>query len=166
MPNWCFNELSLNSEKKYLREFNCNNTDSTGDIDFGRSVPFPKDRDEEKEWYNWRIENWGTKWTAFDTTMTPIFTEENDKEEKKESELIYEFCTAWSPPIEWLNKVSIMYPNIKFELKYQEPGVNFSGIFEISAGDIINDVQGKYGEYFGDIYCDSDSDNDNDNDKN
>ena len=47
-----------------------------------------------------------------------------------------------------------MYPNIKFELKYQEPGVNFSGIFEISAGDIINDVQGKYGEYFGDIYCD------------
>ena len=54
-----------------------------------------------------------------------------------------------------------MYPNIKFELKYQEPGVDFSGIFEIHAGDIINDVQGKYGEYFGDIYFDSDSDNDN-----
>lgn len=161
MPNYCFNALSLNSEKKYLREFNCNNTDSRGDIDFGRSVPFPKDRDEEKEWYNWRIENWGTKWIAFDTTMTPIFTEENDKEEKKESELIYEFCTAWSPPIEWLNKVSIMYPNIKFELKYQEPGVDFSGIFEISAGEIINDVQGKYGEYFGDINFESDSDNDN-----
>ena len=63
VPNKMIQTLhnSLNSEKKYLREFNCNNTDSTGDIDFGRSVPFPKDRDEEKEWYNWRIENWGTQ---------------------------------------------------------------------------------------------------------
>ena len=161
MPNWCFNALSLISEKKYLREFNCNNTDSSGDIDFGRSVPFPSDRDEDEEWYHWRIENWGTKWTAYDTIMTPIFTGENDKEDEKESELIYEFCTAWSPPIAWLNKVSTMCPNIKFELKYHEPGVNFSGIFEIHAGDIIKDVDGKYGEYFGDIYFESDSDNDN-----
>ena len=108
MPNWCFNALTLIGEKNNLHKFNFENIDNEGDIDFGKSVPFPSDRNEEKEWFEWRIENWGTKWSASDTVIIPKFTEE------EESTIIYEFCTAWAPPIEWLTKVSGIYPDVKF----------------------------------------------------
>ena len=36
----------------------------------GLKVPFPKDRDFDKEWYTWRLTNWGTKWSAADTIIT------------------------------------------------------------------------------------------------
>jgi len=160
MPNWCFNELTLIGEQMYLQKFNCENLNNEGDIDFGRSVPFPRNRDEDKEWYEWRIENWGTKWTASDTLIKPKFEKDT---------VIYEFCTAWAPPIEWLTKVSGIYPDVKFELKYHEPNEDFSGIYEIKDDDIIKQVDGIYGEFFGEpienLYdSDSDSDSDNDND--
>jgi len=151
MPNWCFNALTLIGEKNNLHKFNFENIDNEGDIDFGKSVPFPSDRNEEKEWFEWCIENWGTKWSASDTVIIPKFTEE------EESTVIYEFCTAWAPPIEWLTKVSGIYPDVKFELKYHEPNEDFSGIYEIKNNDIIKQVNGIYGEYFGDrdIDCDT-----------
>jgi hypothetical protein len=44
----------------------------------------------------------------------------------------YDFDTAWSPPMEGLVIISKKYPNLSFELKYEEEGMGFKGkaIFE------------------------------------
>ena len=43
-------------------------------------------------WWEWCIENWGTKWNAWDIEMTF-----QTNEAENESELVYQFNTAWSP---------------------------------------------------------------------
>lgn len=39
-------------------------------------------------WYNWSVENWGTKWDASSVKLT-----------QKGKVLIFEFKTAWAPPV-------------------------------------------------------------------
>lgn len=56
-------------------------------------------------WYNWRIDNWGTKWNATDfscnkTTMI--------------------FYTAWATPEAIFEKLSEMFPNRFIEIKYAD----------------------------------------------
>ena len=69
-----------------------------------------------KDWYNWRIRNWGTKWDACEGGM-------NDSEWEIEAS----FDTAWAPPTPWLEKVSAKYKRLKFTLEYTEEGMGFEG---------------------------------------
>lgn len=82
---------------------------SSRDIDFDKIIPEPKTKEdcperyllkpehhvqpiEGKEWfnwYNWRIENWDTKWEAYDCYL-----------EKHKSYVLFVFCTAWSMPLQ------------------------------------------------------------------
>ena len=48
------------------------------------------------------------------------------------------FDTAWSPPIDWLDNIAIDYPDLSFELEYEEPNMCFGGTFLIQ-GDKIHD---------------------------
>jgi len=153
MPNWCSNQLILTGISQEIFDFNNANLDIEKDLDFNNKVPFPEDRDFDKEWHMWRIINWGTKWTAADTIIT--FNWE-DLEQTIVKSLIYEFNTAWSPPSKWLLTVSELYPNIEFEHKYCEPNCDFSGITIIQNGNLILDENGICGEYYGDKLDDDD----------
>ena len=70
MPNYCENELTLYGTMEALKKFHFENksdedTDPESDnpvLCFGKSVPFPKDRNEDEEWFAWRVSHWGTKW--------------------------------------------------------------------------------------------------------
>ena len=53
-----------------------------------------------KDWYEWSIQNWGTKWNACNTQI-------NDMNEPN----IY-FDTAWSPPLPVINELSKKYPEV------------------------------------------------------
>ena len=44
-----------------------------------------------------------------------------------EHEAIYNFLTAWSPPINWLVETSKKYPDLKFSINYIEHGCDFRG---------------------------------------
>ena len=70
-----------------------------------------------KDWYNWSVDNWGTKWDACDSVTN------NDTE----NELHLGFDTAWSPPTPWLQKVTEKYKLLKFTLEYTEEGMGFEG---------------------------------------
>ena len=48
--------------------------------------------------------------------------------------IIYEFYTAWSPPIEFLKKVAVQWPSLVFVLAYEEPGMAFKGLAKFQSG--------------------------------
>jgi hypothetical protein len=89
------------------------------------------------DWYNWRVSNWGTKWDV------DIHIDVED-----ENELFGSFDSAWSPPVEWLKKVSKDFPKLHFILNYEESGVGFKGTFEICVEDGLYDdmCQDWYGD--------------------
>ncbi len=70
-------------------------------------------------WYQWRLQNWGTKWEFCDVTLNP---------DTDASEFDCSFSTAWSPPIEGLFRVSTMFPDALFTLFYREDGYDFTGV--------------------------------------
>lgn len=65
------------------------------------------------DWYNWNLRNWGTKWdVANDSTIgTDINNPDN---------LVYLFDTAWSPPVDAIQKLSEQYPELEMEMRYEE----------------------------------------------
>lgn len=76
------------------------------------------------DWYEWRLENWDTKWDA-DTV---------DHEGHRVT-----FDTAWSPPIKWLAKVSEQHPTLTFTLAYIEQGMQFAGVATATAGVVVDE---------------------------
>jgi len=56
-------------------------------------------------WYEWSINNWGTKWNAYHSNH------------EKGTNLI-EFDTAWSCPMSFIEKLSEVYPKLGFEIHY------------------------------------------------
>ena len=61
-------------------------------------------------WYEWRVENWGTKWGAYD-----IVAEEGSNKIR--------FDTAWSVPAPWLTKLAAKFPEVEFKIVYADEDV-------------------------------------------
>lgn len=83
-------------------------------------------------WYDWAIENWGTKWGSYDSHI----------EKKGKTYIKYFFLSAWNPPTNALIKISENYPNLIFELKYIEEGNGIKGKLSIHGGqmEILQDI--------------------------
>lgn len=48
-------------------------------------------------WYHWNIANWGTKWEAYELDCD--FDQlDNDGDDDHRVDMLYAFCSAWSPP--------------------------------------------------------------------
>jgi len=72
------------------------------------------------DWYNWSIANWGTKWDA-----SGSYIGHNDIDY-----FAVTFDTAWGPPIEWIDNIMQDFPDLCFELEYDEPGMCFGGLLQ------------------------------------
>lgn len=69
------------------------------------------------DWYDWRVENWGTKWL-------PQYTEwESDKNEWT---LTIDMETAWSVPEPIVRELSKKYPSALFEVSYADEDLGSS----------------------------------------
>ena len=80
-----------------------------------------------KDWYGWCIENWGTKWDAYDTYLD-------------EKANVMTFNTAWSCPLPVLDKLAeICYKhNVSFSGKWADEDRGYNvGVFE-------SDCEGDY----------------------
>lgn len=92
-------------------------------------------------WYNWNINNWGTKWD--------VAVSDNEKYPETELEelvtngenlvLVYKFNTAWSPSIPALLELSSQYPKTLLTLEWEEEQ-GFGGQVEFLHGDIISEI--------------------------
>ena len=71
----------------------------------------------DDRWYDWRVQNWDTKWDAYDVVVT------DDDPENVE----IEFNTAWSPPEAICNQIREDYPDVSVSWFYDEPGCELAG---------------------------------------
>jgi hypothetical protein len=114
MPNWCSNRATITGPAPVIAEIvEILNQDGTPLLNW--MVPEPKDNEG---WYDWRVNNWGTKWD-----ITDVYFENQAEEDSIE----FSFCTAWAPPTEAFHTWAELDGRVQFNLEYWEPGVGFVG---------------------------------------
>ncbi len=123
MPNWCANNAEFHNDDvaevakleahlKFLDEKKKDDNIEAGL--FGYFLPRPAE--DEENWYDWNISNWGTKWEA------SIYS----WEKVNDNCITLNFDTAWAPPslfYEYLAQNTEWYVTAT----YWEPGMGFVG---------------------------------------
>ena len=145
MPNWCSNEVEIYGEKEAIAKFveECF-TDFKGTpvLDFAKVMPEPdydqpqKDgthnngvqkelHDVMPDWWNWRNNNWGTKWNLVPDPEGNLTGYEVTGQ--SEDFLQLEFETAWSPPAGIYDTIFEKYPDLTVSWFYREEGCQLAG---------------------------------------
>ena len=139
MPNWTRNILNVDGDAKEVKKF----LKHMGkQMDFNKVVPMPEDcftdnlGDKERQmcedrgvpnWYDWSVENWGTKWNANNVEGEV----EVDTYGKKDQflHLTYRFETAWDTPREVIKALFKQWPELDFDGGYVHEGYEGCGGF-------------------------------------
>lgn len=162
MPNWCRNTLAITGPKDILTDFRRKarniyigyQGNEKGFFCINNFIPMPEElkgtrvsfedinsqleMSESLNWYVWRLKNWGTKWEV-----------DSDSDcEETDNKLIYKFESAWAAPGMAILKISSAYPDLVYELKYEEFGMAFYGKTKFMAGKVISFEHHKI-EYHG-----------------
>lgn len=160
MPNWCNNDITLRhkdpamverafkalSDGRLLSEFFPTPQDLVDTVagfpgeDLREAHEAQEKRNLEKygykNWYDWNVANWGTKWD--------IGGDDGLTQRLDENTLQASFDSAWAPPCQAYEKLI----ELGFYIKayYNEPGMCFCGVWE---GDMENGFFDDYCEYSG-----------------
>jgi len=141
MPNWCRNQITIESkDKKLLRNLRDDLEDMNGKGLLHYMYPMPhelkdtvkgshsvpnkelKDKYGFDNWYDWALHNWDTKWDVDFELDCP-----------DDDCILLEFNSAWGPPMEALQKFVDRYSKGTFEvahLQYIESGMQFCGVYD------------------------------------
>jgi len=170
MPNWCECDLTVEvpcEEDKKLREkalkelvaFKEYATCGNKPLETNKFIPYPRkfrqlDKIAAKVFkrtgkhiadgfnqggYEWCSDNWNTKWGICNAEIIQEVLEDTGY-------IDYRFESAWSPPLPVILKMSEMFPNQRFILRYFECGCAFNGIYICHKGKVEDD---RSGDYFG-----------------
>jgi len=82
-----------------------------------RRLVFQSTGHSDDRWYDWRVNNWDTKWDAYDVEFVD---EDPDQFEVT-------FNTAWSPPEAICSALREQYPDLSISWFYDEPGCELAG---------------------------------------
>ena len=81
-------------------------------------VPWFKSTDRaDDRWYDWRLQNWDTKWDAYEVSI-----DDDDPDQLEVS-----FQTAWCPPDAICHAMREQYPDLSVSWFYDEPGCEIAG---------------------------------------
>ena len=167
MPNYCDNELQIKGPISLRLEFIEKARTEERELDFNQFDSYPEewregDRIYEEWWdkshslpeekrayfvlfnpepknyyndlgYDWCYAHWNSKWNSLESEV-----DHNNRR------TLYYFNTAWSPPRPLVLKMSKMFPDLNFKLKFWECGVGFKGTYECKNGIIIADRNSNY----------------------
>ena len=70
-------------------------------------------------WWDWRVQNWGTKWNSYNEVIT----------EEEDDYVIYTFDTAWSPPEPIIFALREKFPDVSISAFFDEPGMQMAGYY-------------------------------------
>jgi len=148
MPNWCDNYLSLETTEENIQKILDADQKGEGGL-FNLLHPMPPqirdtaagfygdgtpkqielelkqkanlDNYGYKNWYDWAVANWSTKWD-------PGFGKDISIITKSPTTVTLAFCTAWGPPIAFYDY--LVDRGFKVYACYAETGNGFCGVFQ------------------------------------
>ena len=156
MPNWCDNNITITGPNKIIDKIDkiVAEEGSEGNL-LQYFYPMPKELEDTKapadnpnslenksrklkfgadSWYDWRVDNWSTKWD-----VNEFYGIRRIELGIDESEISFGFDSAWAPPIgayeNFLNENS----NVSIKASYYEGGCDFMGIWD-NGDDICYEV--------------------------
>jgi hypothetical protein len=94
-----------------------------------------------KDWYDWSLYHWGTKWGDCDLRIEESYRNSNS-DDTRTLELKYD--TAWGPALEALTHISTLFPKLIFYTFYSETGIGFQGYHKVCNGEVIIDQSADY----------------------
>jgi hypothetical protein len=109
MPNWITNIVTINASEEVIAKIKEEVKTSENEFDFESILPMPIEF--EDDWYNWRLDNWGTKWNS-----SEIYVFEEG----------FTFNTAWSTPFNLLVGLSKKYPNVEFNIRFADEDFGYN----------------------------------------
>ncbi len=166
MPNHCDSDLTVTGPQEQVGEFLARYvTAADGSLlDLNAIRPYPQRFEEldrvAHEWeeqhpenpykgrpkdgfnqggYEWRCDNWGTKWGCYATygCDTPI--------EKLPDGVVLHFSTAWSPfRTDLLIEMSRQVPGVRFQYDSYEQGAAFQQHTTVMNGEVLADCTDEY----------------------
>jgi hypothetical protein len=142
MPNWAYNSLTVSGKVEDMDKWRvalANEHDLEPRLSFNKLYPLPEE--EKNNWYNWRIQHWGTKWDIADE-------EGKAPDNSSPTEYFYDFETAWSPPLEWLSTIVKDFPKLKFELGWYEEQMFYGGLTIYEDRILIRDDYYENGPFY------------------
>ena len=141
MPNWCDNNLTVTGDAESLQKFLTAITNADESITILKNlVPFPTELEGKEitdkdgnffglaftdEGYLWCLRNWGTKWGDCETDIVSF----------DDACLAVRYQTAWSPALEGLERVSLLFPTLTFQTDYVEEGMQYIGAASFQNGN-------------------------------
>ncbi len=142
MPNWCNNTITIKGDYDTLVQLKPVIEAGQGLLNAIKPMPealkdttspTPKDKpqlivDGHTNWYDWSVENWGTKW---DVDCELEFVDHGDGT----AEITGWFDSAWAPPIQAMETLANDWDSCYIELMYFEGGMAFVGCWDSEGGD-------------------------------
>lgn len=85
-------------------------------------------------WYDWSLENWGTKWNAYDQEII--------------SPNSFSFFTAWGSPNKIIETLSLNYPSLIFRIDFADEDFGYNvGSYTLQNGQYINHFMPEGGSF-------------------
>ena len=149
MPNWCDNQITItgpNSVIDKIEKIVTEEKDGDGLLNYFH--PMPKQLEDTTSpsssadkpqpmvegfdcWYDWRCENWSTKW---DVNEFYGVDRQHLNDSLDESIISFGFSSAWSPPINayqsFLINMSEKNLDVSVKAYYYEGGCDFMGCWD------------------------------------
>lgn len=151
MPNWCSNTVEVRGPTKIVKSL------VDHKFDFQKIHPCPEalnitagregaDEDEAqkelvrkekanlkkygyKNWYDWCVDQWGTKWNAGGSDREDMLVDFDDDVDDT-GIAVFSFSSAWAPPVGVYDKLKELHPELYIQGRYYEPGVGFMGVWD------------------------------------
>jgi hypothetical protein len=164
MPNWCYTTLIVTGGQSDLQQFFDAIKDPEGGDPhkyhykiLPTLVPCPEelhatvagfvgeDKAEEhrkqqeaniakygyKDWWDWQHDNWGTKWGDCETRLAVSLEQSNG------TEIVFNFCSAWSPITEGIKHISETFTNLYFVMEHSEEAGFYTGYEVVHNGEQV-----------------------------
>jgi len=129
MPNWCMNKLTIShTDSSMVDRFEKAYNLGKACEEF---LPLP----EGENWYNWQINNWGTKWDIGADMGTDREEYHGLKATRVGNQVSCSCDSAWSPPVGLYDKLVELGYDVK--ASYWEPGMAFCGIWNDGADNYV-----------------------------
>ena len=139
MPNWCDNQVTITGSKSVIDKIEKivkEEKGAGGLLNFFK--PMPKELEDTTSpsssadkpqpmvdgfdnWYDWRCENWGTKWEV---------NEFYGVDRIGKTMITFAFSSAWSPPVRAYEYFLAKNEDCSLKAWYYEGGCDFMGVWE------------------------------------